>query len=87
MIIKCPHCGSEDVTYVGPYYIYDEDSERELPSYICNHCRIDGRKPQFYLDIDLVVQFPYNQIFVNRQRENFYREPYIKIKNVGNMKI
>lgn len=88
MIIKCPHCGSENVTYVGSNYIYDTDeNEIDVPSYICNECRVDGKKTQFYLEIDKKVMFPYNQIFVNKLREEFYREPYLKTFNVGNMKI
>lgn len=90
MIITCPKCCTSDqVVELGTQYIFDDDgNEKEVPSYICNYCKEKyGKKTQFYLEIDQEVKFPYNQIFVNRKREEFYKEPYLAPTSIGNMKL
>lgn len=67
--MKCPKCGSSNVSLVG-------DSH-----YICNESNC---KVQFNFVIDDKIHFPYNQIFRNRSINEFFRKPYLQIKNVGN---
>jgi hypothetical protein len=72
--MTCPKCGKSNVILVGNTH------------YICNDpdCSADnGNKVQFNFVIDEKIRFPYNQIFKNRNISEFYRKPYLQIKNVG----
>jgi hypothetical protein len=74
--MKCPKCFSEDVSIVGDDH------------YICNNptCRNDdGTRVQFTVNQDNIIQFPYNEIFVDRNKNEFFRKPYLVIPAVGNM--
>lgn len=73
--MKCPKCFGEDVSIIGESH------------YVCNNpsCVNDkGGRVQFRLVKDGSIEFPYNQIFVNRSKEKFYRKPYLELQDVGN---
>ena len=75
--MTCPKCFQDNTTLIGDHYI-------------CNNptCRMEnGRKTQFKYVEDIKVEFPANQIFVNRRREEFYKKPYIILKNIGSNKV
>lgn len=66
--MQCPRCFGTDVSLVG-------DSH-----YVCNRpdCVDDqGKRTQFKVVEDDRVRFPYNQIFVNRKKSDFFRKPYL----------
>lgn len=69
--MKCPKCFSEDTTPIGTTH------------YVCNNpnCITNGGRTQFRQVIDDYIRFPYNQIFVGRNVNNFYRKPYLEIAN------
>lgn len=67
--MRCPRCYRTDFRPVGDTH------------YICNNpsCMDDnGRRTQFKVETDESIQFPYNQIFISRKTEEFYKESYIK---------
>lgn len=67
--MKCPVCFGTNISPVGTTH------------YICNNpnCKnINGKRTQFSQEIDSKVEFPYNQIYVNRGKENFYKLHYLK---------
>lgn len=68
----CPKCMQDNVSIVGNTH------------YICNtpNC-VDqnGNRTQFLYVEDDKVHFPFNQIFVNRTKKDFYRKPYLKINS------
>lgn len=71
--LVCPKCMQNDITLVGNHYVCNNpDCYRE-----------DGSKTQFTLKFDEKIQFPYNQIFVDRTPDEFYRQPYLEIKTIG----
>lgn len=73
-MIQCPRCMGTDISPVGNTH------------YVCNNkkCTTDsGARTQFTRLIDEKVHFPYNQIFVTRSRTEFYRQPYLQIKDPG----
>lgn len=70
----CPKCFSENVTPIS-------DSH-----YICNNPECEeknGTKIQFQHILDEKIRFPYNQIFVNRSKSEFFRKPYLELQTVG----
>lgn len=72
--MKCPRCFNEDISIIGESH------------YVCNNplcVNKDGSKVQFQVVKDKKVNFPFNQIFVNRIRDEFYRKPYLQLENVG----
>jgi len=72
--MTCPICFSEEfVTPIG------------MSHYICNNpsCNNNGKIVQFHSIEDDKVRFPYNQIFVNRKKSEFYRKPYLELSPVG----
>lgn len=76
--MTCPICFGDDVSIVGESH------------YVCNNpdCKdSDGKRVQFRHVIDNKVHFPYNQIFVNRNVQEFYRKPLLEISSPGNAKI
>ena len=76
--MTCPICKTNNVSIVGNSH------------YICNNPTCvdnNGSRTQFYLEEDSRVRFPYNQIFVNRSKNNFYRKPYLKLSSVGKTEI
>lgn len=74
VIMQCPRCFQSNVTAIA-------DSH-----YVCNNpdCSDDnGNKVQFSVVEDKNINFPYNQIFVNRGKKEFYRKPYLELEEVG----
>ena len=72
--MKCPRCMQEIKSF-----------NSNAHHYVCsNESCIDenGDRTQFKLVEDTTVKFPFNQIFVNRGRHEFYRKPYLKIKTL-----
>lgn len=71
--MQCPKCFGEDITPIGSSH------------YVCNNpnCVENGKRTQFRVIEDDKVRFPYNQIYVNRSKDKFYRKPYLKLENVG----
>lgn len=72
--MQCPRCMKEDVTAIS-------DSH-----YVCNNpdCHDDkNNRTQFRVVPDVSVQFPYNQIYVDRDKSEFYRKPYLELETVG----
>lgn len=68
--MQCPRCMKEDVTAIS-------DSH-----YVCNNpdCFDDKHnRTQFVVVRDSRVRFPYNQIFVDRDKSEFYRKPYLQL--------
>lgn len=74
----CPKCFSTDangnkytVTCVnGSHYICDNPN-----------CKNDeGNRVEFQIVEDDKIYFPDNQIFVTREKEKFYRKPYLQVK-------
>ena len=67
--MKCPRCFGTDITLVGTTH------------YICNNenCVNDNnRRTQFKVINDDKLYFPYNQIFINHSKTDFYRKEYLK---------
>ena len=72
--MKCPKCMQDTVQPV------------ESSHYVCTNpkCKmLDGSKTQFRVKVDDRIRFPYNQIFVGRAVQDFYRQPYLVLKDVG----
>ena len=72
--MQCPRCMKNDTTLISNSH------------YVCNNpdCTSDeGDRTQFKFITDSKIRFPYNQIFVNRIKSEFYRKPYLKIENTG----
>lgn len=72
--MKCPKCWQENTTPVGSSH------------YVCNNPRCkqpNGERTQFRIQTDPKIHFPYNQIFVGRPLKDFYRIPYLEMKDVG----
>lgn len=75
--MMCPRCFKSDVTEVNSVPVH----------YICNDpsCVDDnGARTQFSIETDSKIHFPCNQIFVNRNINEFYRKPYLTINPEGN---
>lgn len=72
--MQCPKCMGEDVSIIGTSH------------YVCNNpnCINGNGRTQFRLIEDDRVYFPYNQIFVNRGKQEFFRKPYLQLESVGN---
>jgi hypothetical protein len=65
----CPKCHRDDhIIYNGSHYV-------------CTYENCPGMKPgvlsQFYVKEDEKLHFPYNIIFSNRKKDEFFRLPYI----------
>lgn len=87
--MRCPRCHQNNTTLISnSHYVCNNN---EYVRYV-NGKRIvgpcsdeDGNRTQFSFVIDdsFIINdkasFPYNQIFINRLKENFYRKPYLKI--------
>ncbi len=76
--MTCPICFGNDVSIVGESH------------YVCNNpnCKDkDGKRIQFRHVVDDRIHFPYNQIFVDRGVQEFYRKPLLEIASTGNTKI
>lgn len=67
MNIVCPKCMGNDITPVGTSH------------YVCNNpdCIENGKHTQFKIVEDTKIKFPYNQMYINRGKQNFYRNMYI----------
>lgn len=72
--MQCPKCMGTDVSIIGNSH------------YVCNNpeCKNNGGRTQFRVVEDDKVYFPYNQIFVNRGKHEFFRKPYLQLESVGN---
>lgn len=71
--MTCPKCMQSNVSIVGNTH------------YICNtpNCvDLNGNRTQFQYIEDDKVHFPFNQIFVNHTKKDFFRKPYLKINAV-----
>lgn len=75
--MTCPKCFSNNVYVIGTSH------------YVCNNpeCVNNGKRTQFRHVIDDKVQFPYNQIFVDRNIHEFYRKPYLELASTGKKEI
>lgn len=69
----CPKCMGTNVTAVGTTH------------YICNNssCTNNGVRTQFKHVLDDELHFPYNQIYVTRTVNDFYRKPYLELNAVS----
>lgn len=68
----CPRCMTDNTTIISDHYI-------------CNNPTCfneDGSKTQFTFVNDEKVYFPYNEIFVNRNKMEFYRKPYLVLESI-----
>ena len=73
--MKCPRCMNDNTSQIL-------DSH-----YVCNNPECvdeNGNRTQFKFIIDKKVKFPFNQIFVDRLTQEFYKKPYLEIKDTGN---
>lgn len=72
--MTCPKCGNES-TMIGNSH------------YMCTNveCVDDNkRRTQFVFEPDKEVEFPSNQIFKDRQKDQFFRKPYLQINHKRN---
>lgn len=56
--------------------------------YMCNNpeCSLrEGKNVQFNIVIDKKIKFPYNQIFIDRKKSEFFRKPYLQLATVSNV--
>ena len=69
----CPKCMGSDISLVGNTH------------YICNNpeCTNGAARTQFRFVPDDEVKFPYNEIFVSRSTQDFFRKPYIELSATG----
>ena len=77
-MIKCPKCFQTDLSIINNTH------------YMCNNpeCeRREGKKIQFLITEDKKMEFPFNQIFVNRLKKEFYKSKYLELGTVGNSSI
>ena len=67
--MQCPKCYGTDVTLIDNSH------------YVCNNrsC-VDskGHQTQFKIKNDEKIKFPYNEIFLTRNTNDFYRKIYIQ---------
>ena len=76
--MQCPRCFKTDVSLISD------------DRYVCNNpdCVDDeGKRTQFYIIYDEKIEFPYNQIFANREKRLFYKKPYWKVKDPGEIHV
>lgn len=75
--MTCPKCLKDNTIIIGDHYMCNnpECEQRE------------GKKIQLTITEDKKVKFPYNQIFVNRLKREFYKTNYLQLNNVGNVSI
>ena len=76
--MQCPKCMKGDTTSISGTH------------YVCNNstCINDnGNRTQFKFIPDNYIRFPYNQIFTKRQKQEFYRKPYLELELVGSRNI
>lgn len=72
--MQCPKCLQHDVSLISNTH------------YVCNNKNCvneDGTRTQFKYITDSYIRFPYNQIFMNRNKSEFYRKPYLELEAVG----
>ena len=72
--MQCPKCMGTNTTLISDTH------------YVCNNASCvndDGTRVQFKFVMDKKIGFPYNQIFTNRQRHEFYRKPYLELASTG----
>ena len=74
--MRCPRCFGSNISLVnGTHYVCNNES-----------CTDDnGKRTQFSVVSDTEIKFPYNQIFRNRLKTEFYKVPYLQIGSVGNV--
>ena len=71
--MKCPKCMKDNTTIISNTH------------YVCNEPTCiddDGNRTQFRLVKDEKIRFPSNQLFVNRQKDEFYRKPYLNVESI-----
>lgn len=72
--MKCPKCMKDNTTIISNTH------------YVCNDPKCvddDGNRIQFKFITDKKIKFPYNQIFIDRNVEKFFRKPYLEIEMTG----
>lgn len=72
--MMCPKCRLKNTSHISETH------------YVCNNpnCVDDnGNRTQFIFFVDANIKFPSNQIFADRQKNEFFRKPYLKIENDG----
>ena len=70
-MLYCPRCGTTDISPVGTTH------------YVCNNPKCldeNGERTQFQKIDDTEIEFPYNIIFNGRNKTEFYKVPYLKLK-------
>lgn len=72
--MKCPKCMKDTAQLVGSTHYVCTDPKCKMP---------DGSRTQFQVRTDDKVRFPYNQIFVGHAVQEFFRKPYLVLKDVG----
>ena len=76
----CPRCFKDETVLI----------DSVTKHYLCNNPNCvdeNGSRTQFMLVPDAKINFPYNQIFVNRDTKEFYRKPYLVISEEGNTSV
>ena len=74
----CPKCFGEAENVGNTHYICKNSRKGIDKEEDCTH---NGNITQFKLIEDDEVKFPYNQIFVDSNKNRFYRKPYLEIDN------
>ena len=89
--MACPKCFSnkfrdeegrvsEDaVSLVSEIGSEDETTEPWIRQYVCNDtdCLRNGRRTQFRVVRDSYIRFPFDQIFIGRGLNEFYKKLYL----------
>ena len=74
----CPRCMKDNVTKIGDSHYMCND-----PLCVDN----ENNKTQFLVIEDDPVRFPYNVIFSNRNKSEFFRKPYLVLSELGSKSI
>ena len=77
----CPKCFGTAKNVGDTHYICQNSRKGHDKE---EDCFYDNKPTQFKVVDDNYVRFPYNQMFINRSKHDFYRKPYLQLENVGN---
>ena len=75
--MQCPRCFNDNTSIINNSH------------YVCNNPNCvdeNGNRTQFYFVPDENIMFPYNQIFINRNKNEFYRKQLLKMRSIDNHK-
>ena len=88
--MTCPRCFSRNftpeeieeglaVSLVSEIGSEDETTEPWIRQYVCNdvNCLRNGRRTQFRVVRDSYIRFPFDQIFIGRGLNEFYKKLYL----------